>query len=108
MIERLTEKLSEFGTVEICSAKKVFTLLMTGEGLDKMSTALAIQEAITEAVTDEYCNVEQLRNSSTYYCIVLSKPKPSENTFKAVAEQISIQSTIEKQIEILKAFTWKN
>ncbi len=99
----LIEKLSAYGTVEVCNAKEVFTLLMTGENLDKMDTAVVIQKLITEAVTDRYPNLENIRNKDFYYCIVLSKAKPSDKTLEAYAEQISIQTSMEKKVEILKS-----
>ena len=103
----LIEKLSEFGRVQICTAKQVFTLLMTGKGLDKMSTGVAIHELVTDAVARDYPNVENIRNGESFYCIVLSKPYrviPSDDHIEAIVEQISIQPKTVNKVSILKSY----
>lgn len=70
-IGTLIVALSEFGTVQICKAGVVFTLLMTGTGLTKMSTANKIQMLVVEFTGDDYPTVEAMRNDETYYCIIL-------------------------------------
>lgn len=103
----LIEKLSEFGTVEICTTKEVFSLLMTGDNLDNMQTALSIQKLVNEAVGETYPNVENMRNKDFFYCIILSKPVANEETIKAFAQQITIQKTLEKKVELLKKLVWR-
>jgi hypothetical protein len=71
---KLIVALSEFGTVQLCKAGLVFTLLMTGEGLTNFTTAGKIQMLVSAFTGDDYPTVEAMRNGETYYCMIL-KPK---------------------------------
>lgn len=72
-IAQLTASLSEYGTVQIIKAGVVFSLLITGEGLDNWGTCNEIQMSIVTALEDEYPEIEVMRNDKSFFCVVLKK-----------------------------------
>jgi hypothetical protein len=73
-IDSLTEKLSEYGTVEAIKEGVVFSLLLTGQEMSKMIKFQSIQKLVLDYTQEKYPYVEILQNSDTYvYMILKSK-----------------------------------
>lgn len=70
-MEKLIKLLSDYGTVEICKAGEVFTLLITGKGLNNALTVSEIQLLYLGALKGKYPFIEAVRNTDNYYCVVL-------------------------------------
>lgn len=70
-ITDLKTKLANIANVEICKEGYVFTVLLTGEGLQKSGTVIGIQNLILEYAGGKYPTIETMRNNETYFCIVL-------------------------------------
>ncbi len=67
---KLTEALSQYGTVKVLKAGVVLTLLMTGKKLSNWNTVNAIQSNLMNACTD-YPLIEVYVNSNSYLLLVL-------------------------------------
>lgn len=70
-IENFKLQISEFGTIQICKADLVFTLLLTGEKLDSWQTIISIQMKVLEFIGHKYPIIEAMKNDSNFYCLVL-------------------------------------
>lgn len=70
-MEKLKKRLSKYGTVEVIKEGVVFTLLITGKGLSKWDTVLAIQTEVIEYTCNTYPFIEATKNTDEFYFIVL-------------------------------------
>ena len=70
-VEKLKQRLVEYGDIQLCKAGYVFTLLMTGERLSNMNTVNAISKIVLDHVGKEYSKIEATRNSENWFCLIL-------------------------------------
>ena len=68
--ENLIKEFSKFGEVQVCKLNKVFTLLITGRGLDKFTTLNKIQYLTSKT---DYSIIEVFKNDESFVLIVLTK-----------------------------------
>ncbi len=73
-MEKLKRKLSKFGTLQICKAGYVLTILMTGNNLDHWTIVKEIEDIILDYAGTKYPVIETLKNEDAFFMIVL-KPK---------------------------------
>ena len=82
-LEKIKQKIESYSKdlkVNVINENRVFTLLITGKGLLKMSTVNFITESTTEYTKDKYPYVDVMNNSDHYLCMVLTPNKKKEET----------------------------
>jgi hypothetical protein len=70
-MDKLIQKLAKYGSIQIIKEGVVFTLLMTGTGLANAKTVNAIQMAVLSHAGNKYPYIEAMKNSDTYFCLIL-------------------------------------
>ncbi len=102
----LIEKLSAYGEVHLCRAGAVFSVLVVGPQCGNIDINLEMQKVILGA-TKEYPNIEAMSIQDSHFCLILTKevkPLPARIELRVLAEQISLQKSIELKATILAKF----
>lgn len=73
-LNRLKQKLTKYGNIQIVKEGFVFSLLITGAGLSKSTVVAEIQNLVLSYAGDKYPMIEAMRNDDTFFCLIL-KPK---------------------------------
>lgn len=97
-IDFLIKKLSEYGTVEAIKEGVVFSLLLTGQEMSKMTKFQSIQKLVLDYTQEKYPYVEILQNSDTYVYMILksNSQDPHEERGMHIMKPVNSIVSIEK------------
>ena len=70
-LDTLKLRLCKFGIPQVVKEGLVFTVLITGKGLEKSETVTAIQELVLDYAVDKYPLIEAVKNEDEFFLIIL-------------------------------------
>jgi hypothetical protein len=69
----IVEELMQYGQIEVIKIGEVFTLLMTGKGLDNFMTFSEINKIVLREIGEQFPKVEVMKNEDNYLLIIYKK-----------------------------------